>query len=146
MPLPLCPTCPAAAKIAGACGSQEGVVCRVMQTAHKDDPGLNMTAGQSGFIQNEADGGVYLNLKSDPSTVVKFCHGDALPVLHDGTHLGGRASYTYCPTWQAERARIEDGRKQLLEDPEPESVAAGVTVNPLEDPFQAHRDLEELAA
>lgn len=124
-------------------GSQQGVICRVMQLDHEADPGLGMSAAASGFIQHEATGGVYLNLKSDPATVTKFCHGDALPVLHDEDVEGGRASYTYCPAFQAEKKRIAEGRSRLLVEPEPETVAAGVTVDPLEDPVQMRRDLEE---
>lgn len=141
--LPSVPMCPAAAPIAGACASQQGVVCRVMQRDHEDDPGLNMSAAAAGFIHHEATGGVYLNLKSDPSTVVKFCHGDALPVLHDGEVAGGRASYTYCPTWQAEKERIAEGRDTLLAEVEPEEVAMGVSTMDYADPWaQAQRDLE----
>lgn len=141
-----CPSCPAALPIAGACAAEQGVVCRVMQRDHEDDPGLGMSAAASGFIQHEATGGVFLTVKSDPSTVTKFCHGDALPVLDEDDVAGGRASYTYCPTWQAEKARIADGRDELLGEPEPEPVAAGVTQDSREDPFAAARDLELLAS
>jgi hypothetical protein len=137
--LPVTPTCPAAVPIVGAMDSQQGVVCRVMQRDHVEDPGLNMGTAATGFIHHEASGGVYLNLKSDPSTVTKFCHGDAVPVLHDGDHQG-RASYTYCPTWQAEKLRIAEGRDHLLDEPELEPVAAGVSVEEYRDPFG--RDLE----
>lgn len=137
------PVCPAAQTIAGACASQQGIVCRVMQRDHADDPGLDMTAAATGFIHHGATGGVYLNLKSDPKTVTRFCHGDAIPVLTDEDHPGGRASYTYCPTWQAEVHRIADRRHELLEEPEPEAVAAGVTIDPLEDPWLAARELQQ---
>lgn len=140
------PQCPAAEGVAGACLANQGVVCRVMERAHREDDGLGMNAAQSGFIQHEATGGLFLTINSDPSTVTKFCHGSALPVLHDGKHPGGRASYTYCPVWQEEKLRIEEGRADLFVEAEPESIAEGVTVNALEDPFQARRDLEMLAS
>lgn len=137
------PTCPAAAPVAGVSAISQGVVCRVMQRDHEDEPGINMSAAATGFIHNEAEGGVLLTLKSDPSTVERFCHGTALPVLTDEDHPGGRASYTYCPTWQAERKRGWDGRKHLLEQPEPEPVAAGVTIDPISDPFGTARELAQ---
>lgn len=142
--LPSVPICPAARPIAGACGADQGVVCVVMEHDHEGEPGIEMSAAATGFVHHEATAGVYLNLRSDPSTVMKFCHGDALPVLDDGDVAGGRASYTYCPTWEAEKARIAEGRSELLERPEPDPVAAGVTVNATENPWQAARDLEML--
>lgn len=143
--LPDTPRCPAAAPIAGACASQQGVICRVMQFDHEHDAGTGMNAAQSGFIQHEAEGGIYLNVKSDPSTVTAFCHGDGLPVLTDERREGGQAHHSYCPVWQAEKQRITEGRSELLEAPEPEPVAAGVTVAPT-DPFAAARELELLAS
>lgn len=142
--LPLMPRCPAAAPIVGVSAAMQGVTCRVMQRSHVEDAGLNMTAAASGFIQHEADGGVYLNLKSDPATVTQFCHGDAVPVLGDDDVPGGRASYTYCPTWQAERERIWDGREDLLSDPEPEPVAMGMSSTDAVDPWQSAREGLEL--
>lgn len=114
-----------------------------MQKDHEDEPGIGMSAAATGFIHNEADGGVFLSLKSDPKTVERFCHGAMLPVLTDDDCEGGRASYTYCPTWQAEKHRGWEGRKRLLEQPEPEPVAAGVTVDPISDPFGAARELAQ---
>lgn len=149
--LPMVPavaSCPAALKIAGACGSQQGVVCRVMQRDHVEDAGVGMTAGESGFIQHEATGGVYLNLKSDPATVTAFCHGTAVPVVTDDDGQG-RASYTYCEVWQAEKKRIEAGRQELYVDAEPESVSMGldVEVEKLADPWaQARADLDLIAS
>lgn len=141
-----CPTCPAALPIAGASDAQRGVVCRVMQRDHVEDAGLNMSAAQSGFIQHEATGGVYLNLLSDPSTVAMFCHGDAVPVVTDEEGQG-RASFTYCPTWQAEKQRIEAGRDELLVDVEPDPVSMGVPEPDYADPWkQARADLDLLAS
>lgn len=140
--LPSAPKCPAALTISGACMSQQGIVCRVMQRDHEDDPGLDMTAAATGFIHHEATGGVFLNLKSDPKTVERFCHGDAIPVLDDDDVAGGRSSYTYCPTWQAECHRLADGRDRLLEEPEPEPVAMGVVDEDSNPWAQARSDLE----
>jgi hypothetical protein len=118
-----------------------------MQRDHEQDPGLGMTAARSGFIQHEAEGGIYLNLKSDPATVTAFCHGTGIPVLHDEKREGGQPHYTYCPTWVAEKERIAAGRTELLETPEPEPVAAGVSLHDEEDPWAAaRRDLELLAS
>jgi hypothetical protein len=145
--LPSEPRCPAARAIAGACAAEQGVVCVVMQHDHEDDPGLGMSAAQTGFVHHEATGGVFLTVKSDPSTVTKFCHGDAIPVLDDEDVAGGRASYTYCPTWQAEKARIWEGRDDLLPSvPDPEPVAHGVTASSEDDPWAAARDVELLAS
>lgn len=128
------------------CASQQGVVCRVMEKVHRDEDGVGLSAASTGFLHHEATGGVYLNLKSDPQTVTKFCHGTALPVLGDGERRGGRASYTYCPTWEAEKERIEAGRRELLSEPDPEPVAMGVSSIEEIDPWEAaKRDLDILA-
>lgn len=138
------PVCPAALSIAGACRSQQGVVCRLMQQSQEDDPGVGMSAGQLGTLR-EGAGGVYLNLKSDPSSVTAFCHGDAIPVLTDADGQG-RASYTFCPTWQAARDRRLAGEDGLYEDAEPESVSMGVSSDDAPDPWKAAREgLDELA-
>ena len=139
------PTCPAARKISGASLSQQGVICTVMQRDHEGDAGLRMTAAQSGFIQHEATGGVYLNLKSDPSTVTAFCHGDGVPVVTEDQ--SSRASYSVCPVWQAEKDRIAAGDHDLYVDEEPESVSMGVPEPVYSDPWQqARADLDELAS
>lgn len=143
--LPRSPTCPAALAIAGASASQQGVVCRVMQRDYEQDAGVRMSAGVSGFIQHEATGGAYLNLKSDPSSVTAFCHGDAVPVVTDEDGQG-RASYTYCSVWQAEKRRIEAGDAALYVEEEPEEVAMGVEPVLFDDPWQrARADLGVLA-
>lgn len=145
--LPRSPSCPAALAIAGASDSQQGVICRVMQRDHEDDAGVRMTAGQSGFIQHEATGGVYLNLKSDPSSVLGFCHGDALPVLSDDDEKSlARASYTRCPVWEAEKDRIARGDGALYAEVEPEPVSMGIEPAALADPWaQARADLDLIA-
>lgn len=139
------PVCPAAFPIRGTSREQRGVVCQVMRGAFEGDAGVNMSAGQLGVLR-DTQGGVYLNLKSDPSTVTGFCHGDAVPVVHDGERDGGRASYTYCPVWQSEKERIAEGRSELLVEPEPEAVSMGVSSADAEDPWQqARQDLDILA-
>lgn len=144
--LPAVPRCPAASPIRGACGSQQGVVCRVMQRDIERDDGteLGMSAGKYGFLQHEATAGVYLNLKSDPSTVTGFCHGDAIPVVTDEEDQG-RSSYTYCPVWQREKERIAAGREELVTEVQPEPVSMGVATHEAADPWQAARaGLDEL--
>lgn len=137
-------TCPAALPIAGACRSQQGVICREMEIDAEGDAGHRMTPRALEVIR-ESEGGKYLNVKSDPSTVTGFCHGNALPVVtnDDGQ---GRASYTYCPTWQAARDRHLAGLDGLYDEQEPEPVSMGVEADPLEDPWtRARRDLDDLA-
>lgn len=118
------PVCPAALKIAGACASQQGVICRIMQDDQQDDPGLRMNPRQLEVLR-ESEGGVFITVKSDPSTVTAFCYGDAVPVVtnDDGQ---GRASYSFCPTWQEARDRHLAGLDGLTEEPELETVSMGV--------------------
>lgn len=148
--LPQDPRCPAAFPIRGASLSQQGVVCRLMKDAVESDPGERMTAGALGRVRDTI-GGVYLNLKSDPGTVTGFCHGDAVPVVTDEEGQG-RASYTYCPVYQAEVKRREEGRRELVVEEQPESVAMGVpgeavlASHEAADPWAAARaGLDELA-
>lgn len=146
--LPREPTCPAALGIAGACPSQQGVVCRIMQQDSEDDAGLRMTPGQLEKVR-EAEGGIYLNLKSDPQTVFNFCHGSAVPVVTDADDQG-RASYTYCPVWQGMRDRELAGERSLYDELEPEPVSMGLgeptATHTAPDPFRAMRmGLDELA-
>lgn len=137
------PVCPAALSIAGASRSQQGVICRVMQRDQAEDPGVDMTAGQLGVLR-EGEGGTYINIKSDPSSVTGFCHGDAVPVLAEDDE--SRASYTVCPVWQAEKERIAAGREMLFEPVEAEPVSMGVTSDEMPDPWAAaRRGLDELA-
>lgn len=142
--LPREPACPAALAIAGACASQQGVVCRIMQHDQDDDPGVDMSAGQLGTLR-ETEGGVYLNCKSDPSSVVGFCHGHALPVLHEDGDA--RASFTSCPVWQLHRERHLEGKDGSLFDPVPyEPVSMGMASSDADDPWAAARQgLDELA-
>lgn len=137
------PTCPAALPIAGACRSQQGVICREMQVDQESDPGLRMTAGALERVR-EGEGGTYLNLKGDPSTVTGFCYGDALPVIHESD--SARASYTACPVWQEARDRHLAGLKGLYDEEEPETVSYGVSSLEEIDPWAAaRRDLDLLA-
>lgn len=144
--LPVLPheaACPAALTTRGATDWDQGVVCRVMQESVETDAGLNMTAGDLGILR-DTQGGVYLTLKSDPSSVTAFCHGRAIPVLAEDDEA--RASYTCCPTWQAEKLRIAEGREDLIVEAEPETVAMGVVSDDFEDPWAAaRRGLDELA-
>jgi hypothetical protein len=145
------PTCPAAAPIAGADPSGCGVICRVMKREHENQDPTGMEAGSYGYIVHEATGGVFLSMKSDPTSVIRFCHGDELPVMHDADGQA-RDSYTYCPVWQAEKDRIFEGRARATRDPEPEEVSMGLADAieggslGAEDPWaSARRDLDVLA-
>lgn len=129
--------------------SQRGVVCRAMQQdiERADGTELGMNAGEFGYLQHEATSGVYLNLKSDPATVVGFCHGNGIPVLTDEDHLA-RDHYSYCPVWQSEKKRIAEGRGELVVEQQPEPVSMGVQESTWDapDPWaQARRDLDLLA-
>lgn len=121
------PPCPAAAPLAGTSQVTQGLVCRAMQQDIERDDGtaLGMSAGKYGYLQHEAFAGVHLNLKSDPTTVIKLCHGHGLPVLTDDDHQA-RDHYTYCPVWQAEKERLWAGRDQLAPEEQPEPVEMGL--------------------
>lgn len=140
------PTCPAAAKIHGATPEREGVVCRVMKREHETVDPSGLTAGQYGFTAHETTGGIFLDLKGDPSSVVRFCHGHELPVLDDADGYA-RDSYTYCPVWQAEKARIAAGEDSVTNEPEPDPVAMGVedTLSAPDPWASARSDLDLLA-
>lgn len=147
--LPREPACPAALAIAGACASQQGVICRIMQRDQDEDPGVDMNARQLEVLRegsgDEGPGGVYLNLKSDASTVTGLCHGRAVPVVTDDDGQG-RASYTYCPTWQHRRNRDLEGKDAMFDPLERESVSMGVSTSDADDPWAAARaGLDELA-
>jgi hypothetical protein len=115
--------------VAGVTPERAGVVCRVMQLDREKDDGVDVTAGQLAIARAGGEGDVLLTVKSDPSSIERFCCGDAIPVLDDA---GGkvRDSYTYCPTWQAEKLRIAEGREQLK----------GGGLAPEPDPPVAHFD------
>lgn len=145
------PTCPAAAKIVGACTENSGVICRVMRREHELTDPSGLTAGAYGFTVHGATGGVLLTMKSDPSSVVRFCHGGELPVLDEADGYA-RDSYTYCPIWQAEKERIAAGEDTITNEAEPESVSMGIADAIDEgslsasDPWaQARYDLDVLA-
>lgn len=142
--------CPAALTIAGTDTSSCGVVCRAMEQdiARDDGTDLSMSAGAYGYLQHRATGGVYLTLKSDPSTVLNLCHGSGLPVLTDEDHQA-RDHYSYCPVWQAEKERLAAGGDRLAPEEQPEPVSMGLEAasHSLEaaDPWAAaRRDLKEL--
>lgn len=144
--------------VAGACPSSCGVVCRIIARDRDRETGVDVTAGQLAISRDAGD--VFLTVESDPSTVERLCFGEDVPVLDEREVPGNRASYTYCPIWQAEHAREDDGRAQLagggLEDvPQPvshwddgrggmRSAPAGSSWD-ADDPWkQARRDLDLL--
>lgn len=123
--LPSTPTCPAALVVAGASADRSGVVCGVFANQRQRELGLDMTPAQL-EVKRESDGGAFLSLVQDPSGVEHLCCGDAVPVLHDAEVPGNRASYTYCPVWQAEKMRIAAGADQLTEENIPDRVSYGI--------------------
>lgn len=130
-----------------------------MEQDRAREDGTGVTAGQFEVVRRGGDGDVFLSLAGDPQAVKNLCCGGELPVLNDREVPGNRASYTYCPVWQAEKDRIAAGREMLSEPlPEPEAVAhhddgrGGTRVAPAgssydsPDPWaQARRDLDVLA-
>lgn len=120
--LPSQPACPAAAVIHGVTPATSGVVCRVMERDREREKGLGMNPAQLAIARSGGVGDVFLTLKSDPSTIERFCCGDGVPVLHDGDLPGGRDSYTYCPIKQADAWAAEHGQDQLSRIIEPETV------------------------
>lgn len=141
--LPKTPSCPAALIVEGAVPARSGIVCGVIANDRRREDGVGMNAGQLAVAREGGDGDVFLSLVGDPSTVKNLCCGDALPVLHDGEHAGGRDTYSYCPVWQAEKWRLEHDQDQLGREVEPESVSHGVSTLEAEDPWaQARRDAE----
>jgi hypothetical protein len=138
------PICPAALAIRSATEAGRGVICRVMQSSATTDPGLR-TSPRALEVLRASAGGVYLNLKTDPRSVLGFCYGDAVPVIAADDRT--RASYTCCPVWEKEKARIEAGRAALVVDAEPESVSMGLSSQDADDPWEAAaHGLEELTS
>lgn len=145
--------------IAGAWPNRSGVVCGVIANDRAREDGTGVTAGEFEFVRQGGDGDVFLSIELDPQAVLNLCCGSELPVLNDREVPGNRASYTYCPVWQAEKDRIEAGREMLSEGAtEPEPVAhyddgrGGTRTAPAgssydsPDPWaQARRDLDVLA-
>jgi hypothetical protein len=154
------PVCPAASAVAGATPGRCGFICRVVQQDRERERALGVTPAQAAFMREGGGGDTFLTIETDPSSVLNLCSGDAVPVLGEREVPGNRASYTYCPVWQAEKQRIADGRRQLagggLAEPEPVSHfddgRGGASVAPAgssyasDDPWaQARRDLDVLA-
>lgn len=149
-------TCPAAVPVAGVTPERGGVVCGVIARDRRLDEGLDMDPAQLQIARGEGEhaSDVFLTLKEDPSTVEHLCCGREMPVLDRREVPGNRASYTYCPVWQAEKIRIAEDRSMLSEEPREEPVAhyddggrpAIVQSRDAPDPWaQARRDLDVLA-
>lgn len=97
-----------------------------MQQDRAKEDGVGVNPAQLAIARAGGGGDVFLTIENDPSTVERLCFGEAVPVLDEREVPGNRASYTYCPVWQAEHKRVQDGRRQLagggVEDqPEPVS-------------------------
>lgn len=124
--LPVLPpktSCPAAIKITGVVPDRSGVICRVIQQDRERERGLDMNPVQFEIAREGGDGDVFLSITKDPQGVKNLCCGEGMPVLGPKEVPGNRASYTYCPVFQAEKERIEDDRSSLAKppsEPEPE--------------------------
>lgn len=151
--LPARTTCPAALRIAGVSPGRAGIVCRVIQQDRQKADGIGVDPGQLAQQRVGGDGDTFLTIEKDPSTVENLCCGDALPVLDEREVPGNRASYTYCPVWQAERWREEQGQERLGRQIEPDRTSydfetddelpGAVTTLEADDPWaQARADLE----
>lgn len=118
-------TCPAAVPIAGVTPERGGVVCGVIRRDRQLDDGLDMDPAQLQIARGEGEhaSDVFLTMKEDPSTVEYLCCGRELPVTDRREVPGNRASYTYCPVWQAEKIRLEEDRELLSEEAREEPVA-----------------------
>lgn len=149
--------CPAARAVAGVGPDTSGIVCGVIALDRSKEKGFGMNPAQLAVAREGGTGDTFLTLKSDPSTVERFCCGGALPVMDARGHYA-RDSYTYCPVWQAEKQRLEDARNGLagggVAGPEPvahfdEGRGGGPvpgTTQAADDPWaQARRDLDVLA-
>jgi hypothetical protein len=119
------PVCPAATPIAGPVGRGPSIVCGVIALDRREGTdGVGLTAAGAAAERQSVDG-VLLRMDSDPSSIIGFCCGTAVPVLHDGERQR-RAHHSYCPVWVAEKERIAAGREQLAEDAQPDPVSMGV--------------------
>ena len=156
----MAPTCPAALPIAGDRPGTCGVICRVMQLDRQKETGLDVNPQQLAIAREGGEGDVFLTIETDPSTVGNLCFGEGVPVLDERDIPGNRDHYTYCPVWQADHARQDDGRDQLADRvaDEPEKVShwddgrggqraapAGSSYDAADPWAQARRDLDILA-
>lgn len=128
-----------------------GIVCRVIEKDRQKADGIGVDPAQLAQQRAGGDGDTFLTVEKDPSTVENLCCGDALPVLTEREVPGNRASYTYCPVWQAERWREEHGQEKLGRPVEPERTSydheadlnGAVTTLEADDPWaQAREDLD----
>lgn len=115
--------CPAALPIAGVSPERSGVICGVMLRDRERERGVGMSAGQHAIARAGGDGDVFLTIEKDPQAVENLCCGDAVPVVTDDEIPGNRKSYTYCPVWQTEVDRLEEGREALSVEMAPAPVA-----------------------
>jgi hypothetical protein len=122
-----------------------GVICRVMQQDRAKEDGVGVNAQQLAIAREGGEGDVFLTVETDPSTVERLCFGRGVPVLDERELPANRDSYTYCPVWQAERQRIEDGRRQLDGRGGVRQAPAGSSWDSADPWAQARADLDVLA-
>jgi hypothetical protein len=113
-------------------------VCRVIQQDREREDGIGLSAGGTGAAREAPDGVLQTVASGDWRINERLCCGQGVPVLHDdegpdGTNVSPH--YTCCPKWQAEKARIAEGRDELAgEDAQPEPFATDERGHYL-DPF-----------
>lgn len=99
------PVCPAADHVHGVDRFHEGIVCCVQQVE-----------GEKADTLVEGGAHAYMREHTDPSIVLGFCCGTALPALTAEQAKGeARASYTYCPIWQAAREAEWERKQRAIE-------------------------------
>jgi hypothetical protein len=88
--------CPAATALAGPPVGGPSIVCGVLRREGNSADGIT-----------EGEGHEHLTATADPSMVLGFCCGTAIPPATPEQAKGeAQANYCYCPIWQQEKERI----------------------------------------
>jgi hypothetical protein len=136
--VPVKPVCPAALPLAGPPAGGPAVVCGIVQREGE----------RADEITHGAYQGQLITQRKDPSTLLGFCCGRALPVLH-ANQDERRAHHSNCPIWQLEKERIRAARGELEEAPRRGSTvpvdADGNPMSPVPDVGDAMNNLQRLA-
>lgn len=61
----------------------------------------------------------------DPHTLAGFCCGQALPVV-DSVPAAGKATYTACPVWRAEKRAVWANQERVVEEHRPPDLPLGM--------------------
>ena len=94
--------CPAATAVDGTPGSGPAILCGA--AALENDRPIEIGAGPSPV----------LTLREDGPIVAAFCCGRGLPQI-DPRSEDVAPHYTACPTWLAEKERIWESKRRLVE-------------------------------